>query len=297
MWATCRLDVCHPSRTPALPPRRIYWAPQQTGVDMADLRISDCRALNDSVLTLYSDYRAETFPARLQRALSTLIPADITAVECFDAKAAWTGRMFADPAPLVERHFRAFLQERVSHPLFALFVAGQLWQPVRISDVLSLRTLRELAIYSEFLNPLGVDRQMAIASRRVDGSAAVLVVSRKGREFSGPEKARLAAFIPHVNAAERTADAIDQRQADSTTQHAGDLFARVAPSTLKASLTITEREAEIVWWLAHGKTDAEIATICGMSKRTVQKHCENVYRKLGVECRTAAVMRALERYT
>lgn len=54
---------------------------------------------------------------------------------------------------------------------------------------------------------------------------------------------------------------------------------------------LTAREHEILQWVAAGKTDGQIATILGRSVRTVQKHLEHVYLKLGVENRTAAVMR------
>jgi len=50
---------------------------------------------------------------------------------------------------------------------------------------------------------------------------------------------------------------------------------------------------EVLEWLAAGKTDREIGEILGMSPRTVQKHLQHIYEKLGVETRTAAVMRAL----
>jgi DNA-binding CsgD family transcriptional regulator len=53
---------------------------------------------------------------------------------------------------------------------------------------------------------------------------------------------------------------------------------------------LTPREQEIVAWVAAGKTDAQIAAILGRSARTVQKHLEHVYVKLGVENRTAAAM-------
>ena len=57
------------------------------------------------------------------------------------------------------------------------------------------------------------------------------------------------------------------------------------------SARLTPREHEILEWVAAGKTDGQIAAILGRSVRTVQKHLEHVYLKLGVENRTAAVMR------
>jgi len=58
-------------------------------------------------------------------------------------------------------------------------------------------------------------------------------------------------------------------------------------------LALTPRECEVLRCLATGKTDADIGDMLGISVRTVQKHLEHIYVKLGVETRTAAVMRAL----
>jgi DNA-binding CsgD family transcriptional regulator len=60
-----------------------------------------------------------------------------------------------------------------------------------------------------------------------------------------------------------------------------------------AALGLAPREAEILTWVAVGKSDAEIAQILAISPRTVSHTLERVYRKLGVETRTAAAMRAL----
>jgi DNA-binding CsgD family transcriptional regulator len=60
-------------------------------------------------------------------------------------------------------------------------------------------------------------------------------------------------------------------------------------------LGLTEREAEILFWIAEGKTDSSIALLCDISPRTVQKHTENVFTKLGVETRMAAVRAANEK--
>ncbi len=53
------------------------------------------------------------------------------------------------------------------------------------------------------------------------------------------------------------------------------------------------RERTALRWVAAGKTDRDIAAILAISPRTVHKHLQHVYEKLGVETRTAAAMRAL----
>jgi len=51
---------------------------------------------------------------------------------------------------------------------------------------------------------------------------------------------------------------------------------------------LTPRETEVLSWLAKGKTNRDIADILGMSHRTVNKHLEHIFEKLGVETRAAA---------
>ena len=55
-----------------------------------------------------------------------------------------------------------------------------------------------------------------------------------------------------------------------------------------ADAALTPRETEVLSWLAKGKTNRDIADILGMSPRTVNKHLEHVFEKLGVETRSAA---------
>jgi DNA-binding CsgD family transcriptional regulator len=58
-------------------------------------------------------------------------------------------------------------------------------------------------------------------------------------------------------------------------------------------LGLTKREAEILSWVAQGKTNPEISILCAISDRTVHKHLEHIYQKLGVENRTAAAQKVL----
>jgi DNA-binding CsgD family transcriptional regulator len=77
--------------------------------------------------------------------------------------------------------------------------------------------------------------------------------------------------------------AIEIKAGSGSGLKAGDLVA----------LGLTERQAEILVWLAVGKTDGEIAKILAISPRTVSHTLARVYRKLGVENRVGAVTHAL----
>ncbi len=68
----------------------------------------------------------------------------------------------------------------------------------------------------------------------------------------------------------------------------------IHPSVLEESLAITYREAEVLLWLAHGKTNREVAEILKMSPRTVNKHLEQMYPKIGANNRTAAAAIAIQ---
>ena len=68
----------------------------------------------------------------------------------------------------------------------------------------------------------------------------------------------------------------------------------IDPVILEESLSITSREAQVLLWLAHGKTNREIAEILQMSPRTVNKHLEQMYPKVGADNRTAAASVAIQ---
>jgi DNA-binding CsgD family transcriptional regulator len=51
---------------------------------------------------------------------------------------------------------------------------------------------------------------------------------------------------------------------------------------------LTGREAEVLLWIARGKSNKDISTVLGISPRTVNKHLEQIFEKLGVENRASA---------
>jgi DNA-binding CsgD family transcriptional regulator len=59
------------------------------------------------------------------------------------------------------------------------------------------------------------------------------------------------------------------------------------PST---RLGLTSRETEVLLWIAQGKTNAEIAQILGGSRRTMDKHVQNILAKLSLENRASVIL-------
>ena len=125
--------------------------------------------------------------------------------------------------------------------------------------------------------------RLPVAGRSLTQTAA-------GRELSVECVAEVSALPPGLNEtlpiAERTTTGLRLLR---LTEHA------VASSaTLLQRLGLTERQAEVLYWMIQGKRNAEIAVILGISERTVDKHRENIFKTLGVETRTSAVAMAWE---
>ncbi|AWI52681.1 DNA-binding response regulator [Aquabacterium olei] len=92
----------------------------------------------------------------------------------------------------------------------------------------------------------------------------------------------LARLDTHVRNARTAREALRQVQAQAAESPAESGHARVLDAAL------TPREMEVLTWVARGKTNRDIADILGMSHRTVNKHLEHIFEKLGVETRAAA---------
>ncbi|MDR7029471.1 response regulator transcription factor [Rhizobium rosettiformans] len=63
---------------------------------------------------------------------------------------------------------------------------------------------------------------------------------------------------------------------------------------LRERFGLTHRESEVLLWIAKGKANRDIGEILGLSARTVNKHLEQIYAKLGVENRASAAVKAAD---
>jgi DNA-binding CsgD family transcriptional regulator len=166
-----------------------------------------------------------------------------------------TGALSADDRAAFDRHFH-------EHPLvrFHGYQGGRVTQ--RISDSLPLEKFRRSALYNDYYRRVRIDHAMALPIYVRDGLLVSFVLNRTRRDFTDRERALLDVLRPHLSR----------------------LYSRIQTG-------LTAREAEVLRWVAAGKSDAQIGAILRISARTVQKHLQHIYEKLGVESRTAAVMR------
>ena len=57
--------------------------------------------------------------------------------------------------------------------------------------------------------------------------------------------------------------------------------------------TLTRRERQVLYWVVEGRSNSEIGKILEISTRTVEKHCESIFKKLRIESRYTAIVFAL----
>ncbi len=99
--------------------------------------------------------------------------------------------------------------------------------------------------------------------------------------------ARLNTHVRNARAA-REARAAVQRASEASSALSALSNVAAASAERLSHAALTPRETEVLTWLARGKTNRDIADILGMSPRTVNKHLEHIFEKLGVETRAAA---------
>jgi DNA-binding CsgD family transcriptional regulator len=140
----------------------------------------------------------------------------------------------------------------------------------RISDSLSGESFRRTPLFNEYYRRVGIDHAVAMPVANAEGLLVSFVLNRSGRDFTDRDRGLLDLLRSPV---------------------ATLLRSRRAMAARPALHALTDREREVLEWVARGKTNADIGAILGISTRTVQKHLENVFAKLAVETRTAAVSR------
>jgi DNA-binding CsgD family transcriptional regulator len=225
--------------------------------------------------------------AGLLPALTRLIPCDWVSLHEIDTEQGLVhGYAFPEPKP---EWYAAFRRLGHEHPFVVYY--GQIGdgRAHRISDFLTLDEFRALDMHRAVYVPMGIDAQMAIVIRTASSRVVGLVLSR-GPDFTDDERDLLNRARPFVIQAYRNALA-HQRLGRSAAQSE---LRRDRALTVLAAQGLTPREAEALVSAGLGHTAEATALDLRISRRTVEKHFERAYRKLGVRGRVQAVARLWE---
>ena len=221
--------------------------------------------------------RGEGFARGGVAVLRRLAPSDLTTLSICDLDTGHRSVVSDVPNAIPEDRIEAFDRHIREHPLVRAHWRNPQAQTRRISDVVPLARFRRSALFADYYRPIGIHHAMALPVH-VEGNLLVSFVFNRGsRDFTDRERSQLDAIRPHLGNLYRLTRAIESTPA-----------AQWAPPP-----QLTPREQEVLRWLAAGKTDRDIGDILDISPRTVHKHLQRVYEKLGVETRTAAVVRAM----
>lgn len=117
---------------------------------------------------------------------------------------------------------------------------------------------------------------------------------RIGMELGADDYLTKPASVDEVLGAVRTRLERDAVRTDALRQEVAFRPDFSSPLPLEQNFGLTPREAEVLIWVAQGKTNAEIGLILGMAEKTVKVHLGHVFEKLGSDNRNAAAMQALE---
>ena len=154
---------------------------------------------------------------------------------------------------------------------------GDLRSVMKIADFYSARQWHSTGMYSDIYRPGGMEHELQLCLPAPDGQAAgpgrtvrLYFFRGPGPDFSDRDRALLTLLRPHLHQAYLDAE----RRRHPVPQ-------------------LTPRQTSLLHLVAVGHTNAQIARRLGISEATVRTHLENIYERLQVSSRTAAVIRAL----
>ena len=237
--------------------------------------------LNAAVLALYAARPIATFREAAPRAFLDVIPADYFVMSEYVIdrrerrvrfRLAWESR------PRFSGETMAGLERILyDHPFMQHVLRHGDTGAMMLSDFLTPAGMRRSALHRDFLGPAGVRHVLGTVAIVPRGIVSLTMTRPPGtRGFSERDRSAFNLLRPHFE------------QARARLEREEHVRTEELPAV--ASYALTARESEVARWLARGRSNSEIATALRIEVRTVEKHLERLYDKLGVENRTTAAL-------
>jgi DNA-binding CsgD family transcriptional regulator len=250
------------------------------------------QVLSYAVRTLAVERYDDVQPVLLQ-GLSRVVGCDAVTLTHLDLVSQHEVAVFWPPRRPDPHLLHRYAKVGHTHPLrppLARLTAQRSRQPVRISDVMSSRAWRQTAIYHESHG--GIADQMSVPLARSGSVVRAVTLSRFHGQFTERQR-----DVLHLSG-EHLAHAVARARPDGfpalqiapvvvpvPVQRAPGF----APRPADGAAGLSPREREVLELVAQGGTDAQVARQLGISPSTVSKHLHNVYERLGLPNRAAAV--------
>jgi DNA-binding CsgD family transcriptional regulator len=197
----------------------------------------------------------------------------------------------ADPADwLTPESLEIFDRLANQNPLIAHYMRTGNGQPMRFSDLVSRRRLHALALYDQLYRPMGIEHQIAFVMPSPPGEVVGIALNRERHDFTAEEAAMLSLLRAPLRACyERLVEREELTSLLSVYEGQEDIAVRAG------TLGLSERQIEVMRGVIAGSSNAEVGMALGISRRTVEKHLQNIYLLLHVTSRTQAIGRVWAR--
>lgn len=233
-------------------------------------RVADAVRL---IRTGFDDDRGAHLPQALLDGLNKLVPGEYVCFSELDlVHRQLVSFQTSEPAPPDDGDSDAFWRVYPELRPCRYLYDGNLTRSdvVLLTDFIPYRELLNTALYREYLLPNSERYSMYVPLSTAPGRTRVLVFCRWDRDFTEADRDLLILLQPHLNGA------YQQHQQRRTEQS-----------------PLTQRQWQVLHCLADGHSTDQVAAAMCVSPSTVRKHLENIYQRLGVTSRAAAIGRAL----
>jgi DNA-binding CsgD family transcriptional regulator len=238
---------------------------------MPGLTSQDLHAALDALHAIGAGCQAPGgFARRGVTALGAVIGSELTTLSVCDLDSNHRSVVSDAPGSISPRQIEVFDRYFPEHPLVRAHGRNPAAVTRRISDLLPGESFLETPLYNDYYRPIGIRHTMALPIY-VDQRLLVSFVFNRASSPFGERELHLA---------------------ETLRPHLANLYRLVGSDLPVTGAALTAREREVLEWVAAGKTNRDIAAILGARPRTIEKHLERIYEKLGVETRTAAAARA-----
>lgn len=222
----------------------------------------------------------------MMEALMRVVPSDWAALN--DVGPDQTDQVAVSIPEAPRELHEIWAQHGHENPIAAHNFATQDGRPYRFSDLITREELHATTLYKELYEQMGVEFQIAFTLPASPGRILAIALSRRDSDYTDAERDLLLRARPYLIQAWRNAIQHTALRDELMRQpfEQGTLEPALADGLRERGLTT--RQAEVVWLVARGSSNADAAAVLGLSERTVQKHLERSYRALGVSSRSEA---------